>query len=830
MFRFWFAAWLALLPLAGVPVIFGGEAPVLQKWIGQPGIPEIIEQPRSAAKMQASSRHISLKFSGVQTSVVGTGGERVTRLSIANAGLSSEVGLSELPVYRRVLTIAPDAKVTCQATVTATREFTLTDEGMPAKVITRHRPVPKVPGSSPHAPPTGEALKPPGETDPPPTARLVDLGIQRGQRLLLLEVCPLSYDAKAGSVTLCESLEVEFIEESAPSKSSTGVNALTPAATSFTKTANGASPHRLLIISPLALAASLGSFIAHKRSLGWTVDSFTTDIAGNSAESIRAFIRARYDLETTRPSHLLLVGDTDTIPAWSGLGAYLPDTDLYYACMDGTNDWLPDMAVGRFPARTLQQLTNMLSRSIYYETTVANTNPFVSRATFATSEENYTLTEGTHNNVIGRDLNPRAYASQRLYRHTYAATASQITNAVNAGCGLVAYSGHGSALSWLDPLVGVGNVQGLTNGFQCPFVMSFACDTGSYRSYDESFAESWLRKDGSGGALAALASSQDTYWEEDDVFEKCVFASIFEDGVTKLGEAVEAAKMRYLAFYGSSSETLQYFEQYNLFGDPTVALAVPDGNSAVDVVRAVRQLPAISPNSNELFTVSVAVSVTNPVPSGFTLREKLPTSWIVTNALWNGASFSPTNVSGEYRWVFGTNALVRSGTLRYQTRAAGALGATVTFSGTLAYSTNTIPVLGDEELHILPILDADHDGMPDDWERKFALNATNSNDAFLDSDADGVSNLQEYLGDTNPTNAFSNLRLLSISNINDHITLQWRGGSVCTQWVERAERLGVGAVWLPVFTNMPPTPATNTLANTNTLGIGSGFYRVRVRR
>ena len=82
--------------------------------------------------------------------------------------------------------------------------------------------------------------------------------------------------------------------------------------------------------------------------------------------------------------------------------------------------------------------------------------------------------------------------------------------------------------------------------------------------------------------MAVVASSQDTYWEEDDVFEKCVFASVFEDGVVRLGEAVEDAKGRYLAFYGPGSKTVQYFEQYNLFGDPSLGLVVLDPTSKDD--------------------------------------------------------------------------------------------------------------------------------------------------------------------------------------------------------------------------------------------------------
>ena len=52
----------------------------------------------------------------------------------------------------------------------------------------------------------------------------------------------------------------------------------------------------------------------------------------------------------------VVMGDTDTVPNWIGGGAGTPNTDLPYACMDGGDDWYPDLAVGRFPVRNLDQL------------------------------------------------------------------------------------------------------------------------------------------------------------------------------------------------------------------------------------------------------------------------------------------------------------------------------------------------------------------------------------------------------------------------------------------------------------------------------------------
>ncbi len=62
-----------------------------------------------------------------------------------------------------------------------------------------------------------------------------------------------------------------------------------------------------------------------------------------------------------------------------------------------------------------------------------------------------------------------------------------------------------------------------------------------------------------------------------------------------------------------------------------------------------------------------------------------------------------------------------------------------------------------------PVIDDDLDTMPDAWENANGLN-TGLNDAATDSDSDGLTNLEEYIADTNPTNIASRLEIETISS------------------------------------------------------------------
>ena len=89
------------------------------------------------------------------------------------------------------------------------------------------------------------------------------------------------------------------------------------------------------------------------------------------------------------------------------------------------------------------------------------------------------------------------------------------------------------------------------------------------------------------------------------------------------------------------------------------------------------------------------------------------------------------------------------------------------FSGTGSFNFSasdgrTNSALASVTITVLPPPDRNANGLPDYWEA-----AWNVSDPNLDDDGDGLSNLQEYLANTNPTNAASVLRITSLGQAAD---------------------------------------------------------------
>lgn len=128
-------------------------------------------------------------------------------------------------------------------------------------------------------------------------------------------------------------------------------------------------------------------------------------------------------------------------------------------------------------------------------------------------------------------------------------------------------------------------------------------------------------------------------------------------------------------------------------------------------------------------------------------------------------------------------------------------------------------------------LDSVGDGIPDWWRRQWfggagtTTNATSC--ATSDSDADGLTVLEEYLADTQPTNAASRLAVTGVATEPAGMQVMWTGGTAVTQVIEFRDDLVAGA-WIAIATNVPPTPTDNALLRPDP-GTNA-FFRIRAVR
>ncbi len=341
-------------------------------------------------------------------------------------------------------------------------------------------------------------------------------------------------------------------------------------------------PPMLLIISAPTFLTNpdLLDYVDWKWSKGFRPKLVTTDTTGTTASAIKTYIQNAYNNWAIPPTFVLLIGDAAAIPAWTGSGSGNPKTDLNYSLLAGT-DYMPDIDLARWSITTTTHMQRIVSKTLSYEQVGWTGNDTWEKyAVFMASNDNYTVSEGTHNYVINNYLAPDGYSYDRLYCHTCGATTQQVRNSHNAGRSLSIYSGHGDYTYWADgPVFYQSDVNGLTNTVY-PFVQSYACLTGDF-TYAECFMETWIRDDHA--AIAAMGSSVNSYWTEDDILEKRVMegfcANVYsgQENQTWTAGMMNYGKIRYYAYFGNTSTTRRYFEMYNIMGDPSIDLwtAVP---------------------------------------------------------------------------------------------------------------------------------------------------------------------------------------------------------------------------------------------------------------
>lgn len=591
------------------------------------------ESPPLVSVVESDMDHVVLEIEipGVNALEMSGDGGAYAYLSLPGYGSTTVVGEAALPVVREFVEVPFGAEVTVHVLSHETSVATLASLGIDHRLFPLQVPVEKIPGAIEDA---GFALS--GEyyssssLTPAALVSIGEAGTVRGHDFVLLEVNPVRYSPALGEIECLTriTLEVEFTG-GYPSETERILERYgnryseKMASDMFVNHAGFAGRYTIplqigyLVITHDDFHDAIQPLVDWKSQKGFDVTVVrTSEIpGGNTKENIKAYIQDAYDNWDVPPTFVLLVGDTGYVSHWVGTQSNNPSTDLYYVTMDGGSDWQPDIWIGRFSCTTASQVTNLVDKTVDYETfNLSSGTAWIKKAVFMASEDNYEISEGTHDYVIRQHLDGLGYYSQRLYCHSLHASTQQVRDAFNDGRSLGIYSGHGSVGYWADgPVFTATDVNNLTNLDMLPLIHSYSCLTGQYSS--SCFGETWINASGK-GALVFWGSSVTSYWDQDDVLEKAAFDACFGEGYTWACGISHRALYHLYQHYSGGGSTRRYFEMYNILGDPSVDIW-SDVPADFDVSHA-----AEVPVGAASFDVTVNVSGGGPVENALVHVEK----------------------------------------------------------------------------------------------------------------------------------------------------------------------------------------------------------------
>jgi len=266
-------------------------------------------------------------------------------------------------------------------------------------------------------------------------------------------------------------------------------------------------------------------------------------------------------LAGTVPNHLPpLLGFDSTM---------LRPADILFA--DLTGDEIPDFSLGRIPVQTATQFHEYIAKLKTYE--AGGLAGADDKAIFAADNADDGGDFAASNESLAAIADARYTIEQTgMDTNTVATVRTAITNALQAGYGILHYTGHGSPRQLaIENVLSDVNVSSMPTHAPVALVMSLTCYIGrfdDYRPAQKSLGETLVTKP-DGGALAVYASSGLSWTLYAQQLAE-VFYNLHAEGQTEtVGLALAQARRQ----VGVSSELgSTAYRTYNLLGDPALKM------------------------------------------------------------------------------------------------------------------------------------------------------------------------------------------------------------------------------------------------------------------
>jgi hypothetical protein len=389
--------------------------------------------------------------------------------------------------------------------------------------------------------------------------------------------------------------------------------------------AQAACGEEYLIVTSPALRPAADAMASAKTAQGFAV-AVREFAQGTAAADIRASIRADLASTTcTRPTYVLLLGDTSHVPSFLEAWCNDPPTctvtsDLSYS-LDGVGtDAFADVMLGRITANSLAVAQSTVAKIVNYQTTLPAPagDDFYNHATvtanfeglgprdargFTMSAEKMRTGLRSRGHVVTRLNTAQAAADIQLFKDNTPIPAElkrpatpwtdgrdQVVSELNAGRFLFVHRDHGSRLSWANPGININDVGLLNNtSTELPVVLAVNCSSSGFQfPGNPSLNERLLQREG-GGAVAVIGDTdvsptvqndQLTVGWADAMFPATVPTFGSATPLRRMGEILNAGKAYMASLAGPTQQlTGQVMREHliwHLLGDPSMEIRMAE--------------------------------------------------------------------------------------------------------------------------------------------------------------------------------------------------------------------------------------------------------------
>ena len=231
------------------------------------------------------------------------------------------------------------------------------------------------------------------------------------------------------------------------------------------------------------------------------------------------------------------------------------------------DDGVPEIAIGRLPAGTPEELLALIDKVMIYE---SGSGSWTKRVMMLADGPDDGADFSTDSNDVAFLL-PSEYTVDKVYlsQHAIGSARELVLNGFNDGALIVNYIGHGGVDRLAqEGMLLTGDVASLQNSERLPVVTAMTCIIGQYAIPGfTSLSEALVLKN-DGGAAAAWAPTGLSANNLAKILDGEFFRAIFIEGEKRLGQSVRKA----LRAYSEQGRGPLMLDIYTLLGDPALRL------------------------------------------------------------------------------------------------------------------------------------------------------------------------------------------------------------------------------------------------------------------